>query len=680
MIINIKINERESVDFDTADLPMEEDFESLVAFLSENNVPAPIQHKIAYAYRKHPMLARRILKELMKNTVFEEDINTKLLLLACQLQLGMGCAELIKEFEDVSSPVLDILRGFYFVRLKSYKNALFLFKRAKYPLGMQICHYYLNNMPEAMKSGNETVRAFCMIKENKIGLNELSSVMRGGAKQDILFRLGLSNEYSDPNALDVKITQLEKMIGEESLDEAYAMLEAVEQNAETLYLKAKIEHKRGNLEKAKKTYMESLEMDRGYFKSEYNLQRIVQDKMRDLDFPSREFLDFKAYLDVRNGHSEINVSKCSSELRDVVLAILDGRKGTGVGLERYSRLMNNPWIDDFVVYNNVIYFLFRDKKPFGSKTEHRDQQPLEEGELEERTTGERRHDRARSEEHAGRAEKYLRLALSKCPEEYREIIRYNLAYATDNEHLLEELSLREAKLLLAYKRADISAFTEASELDLVGSYHLSRGELGPAKKIFQKSASLYAAISLGNIYLRSYYKDRNPNALSKAMGAFAKNLSSFYCANGVGICLALKGRLEDAIGVFTHVVADWRNAHINLGNALALAGKYREAIRAFLRFEPVGYTRKMAVLLCGLSEDARDIELCVNAGISELKDKLFGILVNEGRLDEAERLGSRSEKLLGLLSEKRRAEEEKKSELKRKIDEINEYRKRRLGR
>ncbi|KMV66018.1 hypothetical protein M970_061180 [Encephalitozoon cuniculi EcunIII-L] len=674
MIIEISGRGGEAIHLDSENLPLGSEFDELLGLLKDGKTPRSTQHKIAYGYRGHPELAMKILEQLEGDD--GGDHSTLLLLLACKLQAGLDGIDVVQRMGLLESPILDTLKGFVSLRKKSYDGALFLFGKARFSLGVQICNYYLGNISEAKKSDNGVLRGYCLLKDARRSdaLSEVAKLFREADKKDLLFGLGLGEEYENGENPDVKMRVASELVEKEDYPRACEVMEGMEKSAEMLYLKGKMEHKRGNLEEAKKYYMESLGCDRDFFKSEYNLQRIVQDKMRDVDYRCSEFCDFKVYLQLKNKMKDVSLEGCSSEFRDLVSVVVgEGLRRTDGLMRKYMRLVGNPWIENFVVMNNIGYSLCRHMRPFEK--------------VEERAEGSDRFligsigiDREHQDSSDGidkveEGKKYLVRALSECPEEYKEVIKYNLGYVTEDRGLLMELSLKEAKLLLSVGGEGISSIP--NELELVGFYHMKRKEFKLAKKIFQKLDTLYSSIGLGNIYIRSFYKDRDVSALGKATKAFARGLRSYYCGNGIGICLALRGRTEEAIDVFSSVATDWVGGYVNLGNCLVLCGRYREAMDVFSKTSSMKYSREMLGRLCEIVDEIDGYRLCMDAGIPGAREKMFELLVEQNRLEEAKELGTSDQRLERMYNERKEEQEKKREELRRKAEEMREYRKRR---
>lgn len=675
MIISIPTDEQGKIDLDTASLPLGSAFDELLGHLCNARVPLATQHKIAYAYRRHPELSWRILQQV-EEEVGIGDSTTRLLLLACQLQLGTNSIELVQRIEPLESRVFDILKGFLLLRRRSYDGAMFLFKKARFRLGVQMCNYYLGNFSEALKCEDEVVRAYCVVSRgvSEESLEEAGELLRTRGKRDILFRLGLSEEYDNEGSLDVKVRKMERLVEEGRWSEARETMGSVPRNEETLYLLGKMEHKCGNVCEAKKYYMESLEYDKGYFTSEYNLQRIVQEEMRDVSYESSEFCDFKAYLKMKRKDINVSLVGCSREFKDVVSAIVEGNSRMSAGLGKYLKLVGNELIDEFVVMNNIGYFLCRRMEPFSDEPESDGSEGADRflvGSIGIKNDG--------VEERRREGEKYLRRALEGCPDEYKDTIRYNLGYVTEDVEMLMESPLKEAKVVVASRFQGDGGMVDVGELELLGHYHMKRKEFKLAKKIFQRQDTVYSYIGLGNIYLREFVREGNGSSVKRAMETFSKGLRSYYCANGIGICLAVSGRVDDAIGVFRSVAMDWVGGYVNLGNALVLCKRYREAVEAFLKVGGMKYASEMVVQICKMTGDVESCRLCVSNGVYDLKEYLFELLVGKNQLSEASRLEIRNESLVRLYEEKRRMEEKEREEVKRKMEEIKEYRKKRGG-
>lgn len=678
MVIKISTGDDESIEFDAKNPPLGSKFDELLKVLESGKVSASMQYKIAHGYRRHPELAMKILDQLSR--MDDKDHNTLLLLLACKLQAGMDGIDVVQRMGLFESCVFDILKGFASLRKKSYDGALFLFGKARFSLGIQICNYYLGSLEEAKRFDDKVLKGYCLLREAKSNedLEDVGRLFRNAGKKDLLFGLGLGDEYEDKENIDVKMRLVGELVDREEFSRAQEIMETMPKSAEVLYLRGKIEHKKGDLENAKKYYMESLGYDRSFFKSEYNLQRIVQDKIGGGDYLCSEFCDFKAYLNLKNETTDMNLDGCSEDFRNVILAIIgEGTRRTDTLIRRYMKLIGNPWIENFVVMNNIGYSLCRHVRPFEEYEEKLEGSDR----FLTGSIGIDREDRGclidgkMIEDRRKEAEKYLRRALDECPDEYKEVIRYNLGYVMEDRGLLMELSLEEARQLLSVEGEGISSIP--NELELVGFYHMKRKEFKLAKKIFQKLDTLYSSIGLGNIYIRGFCKDKDSYSLGKAMKAFTRGLKSYYCGNGIGICLALKGRLEEAINIFNNVAIDWVGGCVNLGNALILCKRYKEAMEVFSKISLMRYSREMLEKLCKVVHEIDGYRLCVDAGIPGAKEKLFELLVEQSRLEEAEKLGVLDQSLMNMYDEKKEEERRRKAELKRKAEEMREYRKRR---
>lgn len=667
MIIKVSGGDGEGIDFDTESPLLGADFDGLLGVLAKGGVPAHVQRRVAYGYRGRPGLAVRILEQLSREQE-DRDGDTLLLLLAARLQAGADGVDVVQRMGSVESDMFDILKGFVSLRKRSYDGAMFLFGKARFALGVQICNYYLGNVSEARRSENKVVRGYCVLSEG--GGAEAARLFCEAGKKDLAFGLGVGTEYDDKENMDVRVRIVSELVSAGEFDRACGMLSGMPQSAETWYLRGKMDHVRGDTEGARRHYVESLVHDKGFFKSEYNLQRIVQDRMGDSGYRTPEFCDFKAYLKLKNKEADVDVSGCSEEFRDVVAVMSgEGQHRPDMLWRKYMRLVGNPWIDGFVVMNNIGYSLCRDMRPFEDvceATEGSDRFLV--GPIG--VSGEERRSWAEGEcvgDRRARGEEYLRKALEECPDEYKEVIRYNIGYVTEDRAMLGSVGLKEAKLLLSVGGDGIASIP--NELELIGLYHMGRREFRLAKKIFQKLDTVYSSIVLGNMYIRSFHKDKDVSAVGKAMKAFSRGLRSYYCGNGVGICLALRGRTGEAIEVFESVAVDWAGGYVNLGNALVLCGRYREAMDAFAKVSSMRYAQEMLGRLCRVVDKVDGYRLCMDAGVGGVRERLFELLVLQGRLAEAKQLEVSDARLV-------RMYDEKACEEARQREEMKEYRKR----
>ncbi|KAM0672115.1 hypothetical protein CWI42_070250 [Ordospora colligata] len=671
MIIKVPHGNGECFDFDTDNLPLGARFDRLLETLRSSDVQLMVHYAIAHGYKKHPKLAMKIIEQVIEKGM-DTGRTSLLMLLACKLQAGADGIDVVQRIGGLESTTFDILKGFASLKRKSYDAALFLFRKAGFQLGVEICNYYTGNYLEAKKSMNKVIRGYCIVKEAR-DVKEICKatvLLESEGIRNALYRLNASDEYDDETNTDVMIRQAEELVEKGDFVKAKDLIDRIPRNAESLYLRGKIEHISGSTENAKRWYMESLECDKLFIKSEYNLQRILQQKMRDVSYPSKEFSDFKVYMQIKNGVNDVNLNGCSDEFRDVISAVLGGRRKTDVGLRRYMKLIGNCWIENFVVMNNIGYFMCRGIRPFDRHKENEEDgsDKFLVGSIGENCSTEQ-------EGLVSEGVKYLEMALDVCPDQYREAIKYNIGYATEDKQMLRECTIKEAELVLSVAGDGIEHASE--ELELMGYHHMQRKEFKLAKKILQRMDTVYSSIALGNMCIRSFIKDNNESALENAMDAFSKGLRSYYCGNGVGICLALSGRYEEAAQIFREVVVDWKGGYVNLGNIMVCMKRYKEAMEAFLNVSSMRYSRRMLGMLCRVVDTIESYMACMNEGLSDIKGRLFELLVLEERLEEAEQLDVDDAELLNMYNRKKEEVKERGMDLKRKRNEINEYRKRR---
>ena len=140
-------------------------------------------------------------------------------------------------------------------------------------------------------------------------------------------------------------------------------IEHLKNLAEVLYLIGKVFHLDGNLEGAKKFYKNSLNFDKDYIPSEYNLRRINEEGTSFSDDMNWKCVsniqgsinDYKAIMNVKNLKYNLNLNFCSAKIRKICSLILSAK-----ALERHSvkylehLILNNDCLfDKKVLMNNL---------------------------------------------------------------------------------------------------------------------------------------------------------------------------------------------------------------------------------------------------------------------------------------------------------------------------------------
>lgn len=138
---------------------------------------------------------------------------------------------------------------------------------------------------------------------------------------------------------------------------------------------------------------------------------------------------------------------------------------------------------------------------------------------------------------------------------------------------------------------------------LIANLHLSKGELQPCQKKFERilhktenspgGPDLYSLVQIGNVWLQFQYqpvrdkekhKTCRANALKFFRCALRHDKRNIYAANGIGCILALRGLFDEAKDVFWQVqeaTADFPDVLINNAHIHVEKGNYLEAVQLY---------------------------------------------------------------------------------------------------
>lgn len=235
------------------------------------------------------------------------------------------------------------------------------------------------------------------------------------------------------------------------------------------------------------------------------------------------------------------------------------------------------------------------------------------------------------------SEQYYNLALKRCEEErannedhYSSIvvtIQYNIGRLYEARHELikaqetyNDIITRQSMYIDCYLRLGCMARdrgdlyfasdkiyetfrTEPDNLEawtLVGNLHLSKLELTPAQRKFERildktrsNPDVYSLISVGNVWLASQYqniRDREKLNLQRSRAllfyrsAIKYDPKNIYAANGLGCILAVKGQFNEARDVFSQVreaTADFPDVWVNIAHIYVEQLQYASAVQMY---------------------------------------------------------------------------------------------------
>jgi tetratricopeptide (TPR) repeat protein len=714
-MISIIINQEETFDFDTSDLPHGEEFAALLDFFNENNVSQEDQVRVSEAYNKwgYTKESYLILRNAQKSGYFtngKSPLGIYLLSIVTRLCFSNSsylneATTLFREIET-NDAFQNILKAFLLLLKGKYDTSLFLFKNSPHPLssiGVSLTQFYTNEFDKSIKSVNLVVRGMSMYKKGMIS-EAVECFKKSGCQNAnvYLYRLeGGAVEETRPDNLDVLITKAEKYINEEMYSEATEILKKMEKSKaekNVLYLLGKIYHIMKDYSRAKEYYLRS-----GSELSRYGLMRI-DEKIEDISISSSESKRVRNYiLFKKGGIDEINTEEMTGGFRDVLEARIGEDRWGGYALKGYLKLRGCEMVEECVILSNIGYYIAKCREEVGEEETLRIIQSLEdvvsEGEKTQHTTS------------LAFALSSINEALRICPERFTDLLKYNLSFFLDAPSaisLIESLENRKPEYTIRlgiltnsleqYKESTLCD-NEIPGLTMIGYYYYSNRNISLAKKTFErileKEDNLFSLLSLGNIYLYYYRKEKGKREefLNRSMNYFRKSVMRYkgcwYGAMGIGICLADKGMYEEAKRIFSDIVKDIRckNGYINLGIVHIKMGEYEEAFKSLLMGLGAGIDEKIfetLVGICKILNEIEYVEIVLKRATNESlrKDLTYlkcKILVKEGRLDQVECIAKelRDDKYTEVqreAEERRKRDEEERIKMEKRMEELKEYR------
>ncbi|KAK6089197.1 hypothetical protein P3W45_001824 [Vairimorpha bombi] len=234
----------------------------------------------------------------------------------------------------------------------------------------------------------------------------------------------------------------------------------------------------------------------------------------------------------------------------------------------------------------------------------------------------------------------------------KKIINNNLTYYKYRNISYEDLEVDEEdiRILKDIYRENSSDYVKYNLLYLTRdiTYY------DPSNKY---STAIYNYLSNGSVEKCDIY-DKLIKANS--LKAFKECLTSFYGANGVGICLAKSMKYKESLKIFYSLALDYNE----------------KCLKNNTRFKNNEYIKK---IIRSVYRNIKNIDLLIKIyeklGIIEIKEFIFRLLIDENRLDEAENYRVNSEYLNKIYKDKVEENKRIKDELKRRAKEIIEYKK-----
>lgn len=553
--------------------------------------------------------------------------------LGLMLHHHMDFKDLMESLRHVKDRRLDMLRGFALLGHKQYEDAEFLFDRIGYRRGVEICRL---SRKDRMVSKSPDPVILCYADSSNWKLIEADT-----KNKDFLFRIGQSDTYQNEDNLDVQLTLIDQSILrassglnmveqlEGSLDKLTALRDHGIVSAEIVYMIGKIYHIMQKHEPAAEEYKRALSLDKDYFPARFNLSRITG-SLIDTDIKAPCVCDYNALLALRHCEFDVDLRHCSDLVRRLGWTIIQSRSMDKSTLSSFGFL--REYVDADALDNNAAIILNND------------------------TSAEA-----------------LQSLLGRCSPEIKDYVFYNLSVIKGDLGMLEECALPEARMHIDL----LTKNTNVSDISL-------RAYLTLSKDLVKGRHDVFSRILHGCICIDEFVLQGTLSSLDEAEDAFMSAKNSMYCVNGLGVCAAFRGNYQTATKLFGQIVEEYEGAYRNLGNSYFLEGDYSRAIENYMKaldregtaVLDGGISRDVLRFLAGATRDVGAIKRMIDVGVDRLESLRALILLERGEIKRVKEMGLEDPEVVRELE----ICMERESVRKRKMAEIEEYRKRRSTR
>lgn len=608
-------------------------FSQLCDSLNQNSIPTILD--ISFYFRHDFMKCSKLLhmalsKTTRKNTstieLFSYEHITLKLLALC-LQHKQDYKHLMDFLQDFNDKRVNLLKGYACLYQKEYSDAEFLFNSIRYQKGLDIVNLYKKNNGN---SNDPIIQCYFSSSNWKITEIQTNNI-------DFLFRIGQSNTYDNEDNIDVKLTQIDHNILNftssndfngliKSLNELTTLSIDIPDSAEILYMMGKVNHLLNNHSQAINEYKKSLLIDPNYEPARFNLCRILSEPFKS-NLKNDCIYDYNALIGMKNNLLDINLEYCSDLIRKIGHCIIQMKLKNKKIIPVLESI--KEYFEEDIIVNNIAIIL-------------KDKNMLED-------------------------------LLYKCSPHIKEYVHYNLAVMKEDVHMLENNNIPEAKIQCDYFNKNMNTNDENLKIYFTKS-----------KEILKNNKNNLSQLLYGCECI-------NENDLHNAEKVFCEINNSMYSVNGLGIVYCLKGQYSMAIKLFKQIVDEFDHGYLNLGNAYFLNKEYRlstdsyiRAIKGFMKREGVesiksdvlkviGISKNILKFLCKTGKDIKYLEEFINMGIKEFKGLKAILMLEMGEIEAVKQMNLDDFEVIKQLD----ACAEKESIRKRKMAEIEEYRKRR---
>ncbi|WUR02637.1 uncharacterized protein VNE69_02160 [Vairimorpha necatrix] len=451
----------------------------------------------------------------------------------------------------------------------------------------------------------------------------------------------------DKRNLDVLLSILRRNINEISKLSNFDL-----QNDTFYYLKGKKYHLEGDYSKALHFYKLSLSLNDNIL-SKYNLQRILRSDVINEEYDCLEFNNFKyfmIYQKYKNEDIKCEVNNINPDIKRFINIMRGIKNNPESCISKYKTLLDNKLVDKNIIQNNIIYFKYKDI----CKSSNIDLTNLD-----------------------------------------IDHFKSNISKDISNHNGSTMIKQDDINLLKDIYNTNSSVYVKYNIFWLTG-------DLNYYDKSNKFSTQIYNFLNHGTLeYLKIY------DTLVKAstIKEYSECLGSFYGANGVAICLTKSRKYKEALKIFYSLVVDYSDVYINIGNVYLInkeidkgfieynkvydKTEYKEYIREkiYKTYKEIKNIDLLIRIYSKISNHKRDgdknykdrsnedrsNEEILDRSIEDIKMFIFKRLIDENRLEEAEKYKVEDKELRRYYEEKKEEEEKIKKENERAIEELKRY-------
>lgn len=645
-------------------------FDMLCETLQKKEIPDILD--ISYYFRKDYERCRKLLDLALgkakpsasglSNIVEPSSVEeVKIKILGLMIQHKKESRDLVDELQFVNDKRYDYIKGFALIDMNQYDDSELHFSKINNKKGMAIARIFKQDFESALVSTDPVIRCYASSSNwKKIEIQTTN--------KDFLFRIGQSDEYGNEDNLDVKITLIDRTITEESNKETVdctvlrtclSKLSEIQNDvfsAELAYMSGKIYHLMKEYERAEIEYTKAIGIDENCIPARLNLCRIQQvpfgndaksnpnscllNSAIDKCLKQSPICDYNTLIALKQNIFDINLNYCSDLVRKIAWTVIQMRMLNRDALSTLELVEN--YFDQDVVKNNKAILL--------------------------------------------KNYKMLEKLLGVCDPSLKEFVLYNLAVLKKDAEMLSKISLPEAKLQLDF----LTKNTETCDASLRSFLLLSKADLAEQSDLFPRL--LHGCICIKE----SMASEITSDLLKSAEDIFLSCTNSLYAINGLAIIHCMKKNYSYAIKLFKQIVDDFDAAYLNLGNAYFLNKEYSKALECYIKvidkhFEEHGkasssynddrnkilselkISRDILKFLVSFTKDMNTIDKLINLGFKDLKDAKALILLENGEIEVVKNMNLSDDEIVSKLN----CSIEREQERKRKIAELEEYRKKR---